>query len=66
MTALTASLFAAANPQTQDEKFAVISFAIRTLTAQGISAHAAFDAVLGAGQWDGLVADLYASLRGEA
>jgi len=66
MTALTASLFAVAKPKTQTDTFAVLAFALRRLTAQGMPAHVAFDAVLGEGQWDMMVDDLYVFLGGEA
>lgn len=65
MTNLYRSLAAVAQPQTQADRFAIISFGVRTLMTQGMPARAAFDAMLGDGQWDAMVSDLYDTLTAQ-
>lgn len=63
---LFAQLAAIAQPQTQAERHALISFAIVTLTRTGMPLPAAFDAILGEGQYDSMVSSLYDTFRSEA
>jgi hypothetical protein len=65
MTALTAQLMQIAQPKTQADKFAVVSFAIANMVKMGIPLDRALDAVLGDGTFAEIAADVYTALRGE-
>ncbi len=65
MTALFSDLLKATNAQTKEQTLAVACFAMQHLIENGVPVQKAMAAILGAGQHDRMVSELYDIFRAE-